>query len=179
MTEPEAVAIVERMKRVWSRWKPTGEEIQQWVKLLKGVSNYRAGNEAVDRLWQESRFACPAPKEFREILNAGSGAGRGNEDPNEKHGASGVWIECIEAPEDNPFRLGWHMEMIYGMDARVPENRTAILDHAETARRKHEDLYGGCWVVVQQATAYDMMQRKSALWAKHRPMEPGAKGEAT
>lgn len=162
MLEPEAITLVGRMEKLWSRWKPTDEELQQWVQLLKRASSFQEASHAIQRLWEESRFLSPSPKEFRDLLSAEDKGDRGL-DPNEGYGASGVWIQCVEAPADFPSRLGWHMEMMYCMDNRLPDDPTVILRHAENARVRHERVYGGRWVVVQQATQEDLTQRKSAI----------------
>ena len=149
MTEKEAPRFIEEVLRgLWPEWDPTDAELCIWsqaIERLPYVLALKAAQAVVRQ--QRANYRRPVLRKFIEqvhLLGGAMSCRREWPDP-----TTTVYVECIEPPSGRP-----HLR---GVRKGVFTSRQDDLDHVlagvESMRDKHEQIYGGRWIIVRTRPA--------------------------
>jgi hypothetical protein len=102
---------------------------------------------------------------MRDFLDAYRESGydfRSSIKADERYGQTSTFIQCIEAGAHSKSRLGRYVPLCLGLDKNRP-GPDEIKRIAEAMRLSHERLYGGRWIVVEQATEAQMSDSRRRM----------------
>lgn len=144
MTPTDLTTLCQQITARWQGFAPpTGVALQDWREALADMA-YPAGLWAVKDHLKHSKW----PPNLADILSrAGHCPYHGPTlEEQDHHGYPGIYIECVEAPEYSPGRLGWRKPLAYNAFKPLPL-RANMEAWAEEWARTTAELYGGTWTV--------------------------------
>jgi len=157
MTDSEFFELMEWAGKLWTTWRPTEQQVEQWKGLLMPF-DYSIAKRAFEAVWQSKTYGKPAPDAvLTQCRLAGlPGEYRGAPDP---YAGPGLWIQCIEAPPSCPGRLGWAKPVPF----LSPEDNP--YDAGSRYAARHAEQYGGKWTVLTEHTWSDIQAAEGRLRA--------------
>ena len=159
MFRNEAEAEFAYVRTLWPTWKPEDGLAGFWIKQLTqhdSPSDFRA---AVEQHRAKSRYAQPNLAELKELLARKTPSTIQSEGPIH----TGVYILCIDGP-----KAGLYQELLYPTDKQPPTSQ-AISRIAQDEAQKYATYWGGRCIVVEQASAMEMLRRKTELQVQSPP----------
>lgn len=145
MNEKELSRFIEKeLRGLWSEWNPSDAELCVWSEALERVP-YAVALKAAHAVFQQQRtnYRRPVFRKFIEQVHLrGGSTTRRRERPDP---TTTVYVECFEPPAGKPHLRGVRK----GVFTTRQDDPDYVLAHAESMRGKHEQLYGGHWIVVR------------------------------
>ncbi|MCJ7483902.1 MAG: hypothetical protein MUO31_13165 [Thermodesulfovibrionales bacterium] len=145
MTHVEADLFIEKvLKAYYPRWNPKDEEFEGWVRRLV-YYDYEQARKAVESLFFESKVRTiepPAGKVMAIIKSTTKVAVK-----DVPLIQTNLFVECIEAPERN-LNLKGAKKGVFAADKQGQDDYDYLLRCAEVMKIKHQELYGGVWIIV-------------------------------
>jgi len=164
VTELEVDAAIRSLQRLYPKWEPTQDEVQGWRRMIGRFDGLQLVEEAMQAAWEDTDFARPSRKLLRHHLAQQRQATgqKADDDPFETV-ETGVYAQCVEAPEDAPGRLGHCMAVAHGKHRIPPPD--VLQAEAQNLCDRYAARYGGRWRVLRDATWADVIRMRAELQA--------------
>ena len=140
MLKDDAITAFQRVRTLFPDFKPDDDLAKFWVKELCKYHDLPELIDAIEQHRATSRYKNPTIDGIASRFRIHTPKTNGDRGPVN----SGVYIQCIETKQHS--RLGQWKPLIY---SRVLPPYDQILRYAEVMKEKHEQMYGGKWVVVE------------------------------
>ena len=175
LTPYHAAELVRQIEELWPRWRPTDPERSGWMRFLGRQRAHDETRRAIEAAWESSRYANPRPADISAAIFKGrqrDRSGKPSADITQAPGGGTGWY--VQAAEPCPcgVLVGTFHEILFSNDSIRDRAIHRIADHAEATRNRCQELYGGRWVVVQEATQPQMAVRRSGLRNPAPPQPP-------
>lgn len=162
MNEAEISRTMRRVMELWPRWDRTQAQLEVWMKTLRDLDANRIGN-AIDAYYTASKYNTPRLSEICQRYREISDTAEVGQQVADGQGRINWYVICVAAPESTPGLLGWSTTLCYGFDKYIPREPGRIRRDMEDLRRRWQEQWGGDWQIVQDATWFEMLQRRQVL----------------
>ena len=162
MLTVEADELTKKLAELFPRAKFEAVELDSWCDIFRRQA-YEPAKAALTTLWEQTKYNRPQPSHFLAILigNGPKKAKHERLDP-----TTDVFIQCIEAPKHAPQKIGqWFPVHTYPLH---DWDRGKRVEAAEAMAAEYHDSVGGTWIVVQQASVFEMQGASARLKGDER-----------
>jgi len=148
MTETEAKDFIKNeLESRWPTWRPTGAILWDWIEKLRPFA-YEAVRQAVKEHFMKSKSSKPF---MIDVLTLARNIHSGHSEIQKESYEPTVFVQCIEGD-----CLGQFSAV---MPPSYSTNPDTINNCAEYSRKKHNEVYGGVWV-VRTSMSHELMRKE-------------------
>jgi hypothetical protein len=142
--------IEAEVKPLWPKWTPSEPEITVWLDALEPF-DFSTAKRMVQGYFGDdgARHARPRVKDLTKTR------GRSPDCRAVRDLHTDVYVECVEADESAPGRLGQRKPIFATEGGKLTCDPDKVMLAAENARQKCESLYGGRWITVRTKAPVD------------------------
>ena len=160
MTPAEQDMIQAKMAELWPDWKPTDGQ-RRWWRQLFTLHAFSTAETAVMAAYGSSRGKSPQPDVVRGKLIDFAAQSMTREEEVEI-GDTRFWVQCVEASDRFPGRLGWFVRLIYPRRDQIPDEHVQA-EAAQAMANRQAQIYGGKWVVIRDSTLEEISAARHEL----------------
>jgi hypothetical protein len=158
MQPSEAQIVIDRATKLFPKWGPTAEEIEQWISNLANL-DFTASQQAVESVWRKTKRASMVYVEFITEYSAIFQRRQGNQQQAPaKDPYTGLWAFCTGKDEQGRGAPGRFMPVGIGIECE----QGRLLDIATQDCQRYAKAYGGVWEVYQ-GTVWQMQLARHEL----------------
>ena len=175
MELPQAENVWTRILHLFTAWRPTVEQAEEWRACILAVESTVVAGEAVRLMYAEAKFGEPRIEAFKRCLGVAMAKHPQHERPRYDNQAIGPWIVCV-ANEDHPARVGRAVAVTFKKGEWTPDQKRRA---AADWQLEHARMYGGNWVMFEECSfAQASAAGKQARIDNRLPISPEFAGAA-